>query len=84
MLRSSGLLETFSPYGNQKADTFTCKHCNRIVVVKPFADPADMGGRCTCCDGLICKNCVGKGCDPMEEKLNRMEARSRLYESLRG
>jgi len=63
----------------QEADTFTCQHCNHVVFVKPMCDPAEMGGRCTCCDGLICKHCVGKGCDPMEEKLRRLEAR-RSYE----
>lgn len=83
MRRSSGLLETFSPMGHQKADTFTCKHCNNIVVVKPFADPADMGGRCTCCDSLICPKCVGKGCDTMEQKLERWEAQDRLYREMR-
>jgi hypothetical protein len=55
-------------------DTFTCKHCNRVIFVKPLMDAADMGGRCTICDGLICKRCVGRGCDPFEEKLKRMEA----------
>ena len=63
----------------QEADTFTCQHCQCVVFVKPMCDPADMGGRCTCCDKLICKNCVGKGCDPVEEKLQRLEAR-RYYE----
>lgn len=67
--------------GIKEADTFTCQHCNRVIFVKPFADPASMGGRCSCCDGLICPNCVGKGCDPMEEKLKRQEA---SYEALRS
>ena len=58
-----------------ECDTFTCKHCQRIVRVEPMCDPADMGGRCTVCDSLICKMCLGKGCDPFEKKLERMEAR---------
>lgn len=57
-----------------EADTFTCGHCNRIVFVTPMMDAANMGGRCTVCDTLICPRCVGKGCDPLEEKLKRMEA----------
>lgn len=57
----------------KEADTFTCGHCGRVVFVEPFADPASMGGRCTCCDTLICPGCVGKGCDPLEEKLRRWE-----------
>ena len=63
-------------------DSFTCRHCGGVVWVKPFADPADMGGRCTCCDALICKHCVGKGCDHIEKKLARWEAR-RSYEESR-
>ena len=65
-------------------DTFTCVHCNRVVFVKPRCDPADMGGRCACCDGLICKHCVGKGCDPLEKKIERMEAAGRLRMEILG
>lgn len=60
--------------GVKEEDTFTCQHCGKVVFVKPLCDPADMGGRCTCCDSLICKDCVGKGCDHLEKKLARMEA----------
>ena len=63
----------------READFFTCRHCQRVIIVKPFCDPADMGGRCTCCNGLICPNCVGKDCDHIEKKLARLEAR-RSYE----
>lgn len=63
----------------KEADTFTCAHSGKIVFVKPFCDPADMGGRCTLCGGLICKEEVGKGCDVMEKKLARWEA-LRSYE----
>jgi hypothetical protein len=59
-------------------DTFTCQHCNRVVVVKPMCDPASLGGRCTVCNGLICERCCGKGCDPLEEKLQRIEAKARF------
>ena len=64
----------------KEADTFTCAHSGRIVFVKPFMDPADMGGRCTVCGGLICKEELGKGCSPMERKLERLEARARYAE----
>lgn len=74
MRKPGGYLITASDAGNSEADTFTCGHCQTIVLVKPFADPADMGGRCTCCDKLICPGCTGKGCDPVEEKLKRWEA----------
>lgn len=69
----------------QEHDTFSCFHCNRIVIAKPRCDPADMGGRCYVCDKLICKHCVAKGlCDPLEKKLDRYEARDRLYREMRG
>jgi hypothetical protein len=55
-------------------DTFTCRHCQTMVRVKPFCDPADMGGLCSCGCGLICKACVGKPCDHIEKKLARIEA----------
>ena len=64
-------------------DTFTCRHCQKVVFVKPFCDPADMGGRCTLCGGLHCSECVGKGCDVVEKKLMREEARHNLFESMR-
>lgn len=55
-------------------ETFSCKHCNRVVQVQARTDPADVGGLCRICNGLICPQCVGKGCDPLEEKLRRWEA----------
>ena len=73
MRRPGGYLLTTGPMGTQEADTFMCVHCNRHTQVKPFARPEDLGGRCTCCNGIICKHCVGKGCDPLEEKLRRAE-----------
>jgi hypothetical protein len=84
MRRPGGFLQTFSPEGMVEQDTFTCKHCNSIVVVKPFADPASMGGRCTCCDGLICPKCVGKDCVTIEQRLEfweKREAALRSYEA---
>lgn len=58
-----------------ESDAFTCGHCNRIVPVPPYTDPASIGGRCGVCDSLICPECVAKGtCDPLEEKLARAEA----------
>jgi len=77
-----GVLITSGPEGTKEEDTFVCGHCCRIVTVKPMCDPAEMGGRCTCCDSLICKHCVGKGCDPIERKLERMERRARMLEAM--
>jgi hypothetical protein len=69
-----------------ESDGFICAHCGRAVFVKPMADPADMGGKCSLCagrdglSGLICKHCAAKGtCDPFEEKLRRVEAGKMLF-----
>ena len=57
----------------EQHSTITCKHCQRIVIVKARQRPEDVGGFCTLCSGLICPNCVGKGCDTFEAKLERLE-----------
>lgn len=61
--------------------TFSCRHCNRVVHVKPKQRPEDLGGLCKICMGLVCSECVGKGCDPLEERLRREEER---YHTLRS
>jgi hypothetical protein len=65
----------------EEADTFTCFHCGTIVDCKPFQDGAAMAGLCSCCDKYICLNCVGKGCTPLERKLELQERRHQ-YEKL--
>lgn len=67
--------------GTHEVDTFTCFHCGRVKHVKPKMDAADLGGLCKVCMKLICEHCVGKGCDPFEEKLKRSEARDRALRS---
>ena len=65
-----------------EADTFTCKHCQRVVHVPPKCDPADLGGLCRICDGLVCRRCHAKGaCTPWEEQMRRMEARHEFRRS---
>lgn len=78
MRRPQGYLVGFYPEGPPKeADSFTCAHCQRVVFVKPRMDPADMGGLCKQCGGLICARCVGQGCTPWEKAMERTEARER-------
>lgn len=67
-------------------DTYTCGHCQRLVTVTPFQDPASIGGLCKICMSLICPGCVGRGargepCTPWEKKMERMEARDRFLRS---
>ncbi len=76
MRKAGGYAYTFDVGGiRQEADSFTCNHCNRIVIVKPKCDPYDLGGMCRLCEKMICPACVDLGkCDPIEKKLEREEA----------
>ncbi|HEV8245682.1 MAG TPA: hypothetical protein VGP93_07935 [Polyangiaceae bacterium] len=80
MRRPQGYAITTEPgKADEELDTFTCRHCNCIVFVKPRQDPSEMGGFCTLCMGHTCARCAGTGqCDPFEKKLERMESRERL------
>ena len=60
--------------GVTEGETFTCRHCQYITMVGAKQRPEDLGGFCTICASLICSRCVGKPCDPFEEKRKRMEA----------
>jgi hypothetical protein len=55
-------------------DSVTCSHCNRIIPVKPGQGVDTLGGYCGGCSKYVCANCVGKGCDEIERKLERWEA----------
>jgi hypothetical protein len=83
MRRPGGYLSGVDPTGSTppECDTFTCGHCQRITFVKPLCDPADMGGLCKVCMGLICSNCVGKDCAPWEKQMEIAEARDRALRS---
>jgi len=79
----TGLGTLTEPHGSVKERaTFTCAHCQAIRHVKPFCDPADLGGLCKICMGVVCEKCVGKGCDPFEEKLRRQEAKGQSLRSM--
>lgn len=62
--------------GLTEVDSFSCGHCGRITHILPKQDPAAIGGLCRICMKLTCPQCTGKGCDPLEKKLERAEARS--------
>lgn len=83
MIRREGGYATITdPEGPTiELSTITCSHCCRIVHIKAKQNPEDIGGLCKICMGLICSECVGKGCDPLEEKLRREEER---YHTLRS
>ena len=58
---------------DEEVDSLTCGHCGTVVWMKPFQAGEAMGGRCTCCDKFICLGCVGKGCTPLQKKLEQWE-----------
>lgn len=63
----------------QEHDTFTCFHCNSIVVVKPLMKPEDLGGMCKVCMKLTCPACTSVGsCTPWEKQMEQIEARDRF------
>lgn len=57
-----------------ECDTVHCKHCGKHTRIEPKQNPAEIGGFCTVCTGYVCSDCVGKGCDVVEKKLERAEA----------
>lgn len=59
-----------------------CAHCQAIVVVKPYCDPADAGGFCRVEMKFICGPCADKGrCTPWEKTMERIEAKGRFLRS---
>jgi len=71
----TGLATYWGPNGEiQEKATFTCEHCMRVKRVAPFCDPADLGGLCKVCMGVICdrRECHER-CDPFMKKIERLE-----------
>lgn len=83
MRRPGGYLIVSGPGGTTEADTVTCSHCGKVVVVKVKQDPSEMGGFCRLCMKHLCGPCADKGgCDPFEKKMERMEARDRSLRAM--
>ncbi len=84
-MREGGYIFCSDPDGGtEEASTFTCSHCNRVVIVKPKANPDKIGGLCYACYKMVCPTCVGQGCTPFEKKLEAMEARGRMLRDMQG
>jgi hypothetical protein len=68
-----------APRGMRECDSFTCKHCNSVVLVPHRADPEkhDLGFHCGPCNALICAKCVPeymeRGCVPFMRKVDEAE-----------
>ncbi len=52
---------------NVETDGILCAHCG--------AEDTEGSSipKCTCCDSFICHGCVGKGCMPLEMRLDAWE-----------
>lgn len=63
--------------------TFTCCHCNGIVMVEHKAGAAGSGGFCGQCWAPTCFACgkIGR-CTPFERRLEKIEGRARLLKSM--
>lgn len=89
MPKANGQLIISDPYvaGPAEFDTFTCSHCNCIVVIDK-AKPNTLGGFCRMCMRNICSQCVDAvtkgptGCVPFEKKMEQLEARARFRKAL--
>lgn len=81
--RSAGYSHYVDGEGRRhECDTFTCRHCQRMVRVPAFGKPEDVGGLCYTCMAPVCPACSDKAtCDPFEEKIGRMQA---SYHALRS
>jgi len=83
MLRPGGYLTGVSRDGRkEEADTFTCRHCQRIIVVRTRERAEDLGGLCKTCMGLVCPHCAGGVCMPFERSLELAEARGRMLRDI--
>ncbi len=85
--RQGGYLLVKNPDGeggrDREADTFTCRHCNRVTLLPPGADPASIGRWCSTCDGLLCPKCSANlGCAHVEKRMALIESRARLVAAL--
>jgi hypothetical protein len=69
-------------YGsNVEVDGIQCYHCGAYEEAE---GPAWKGiPRCNCCDKFICHACVGKGCMPLEMRLDQWERFNNGYKYLR-
>jgi hypothetical protein len=95
MNRALGYSQIITPDKTVELETFTCRHCNRIVRMQPDVtlkslEKAIVSGketrdirRCHTCDALICPVCFKEPtCAEFEKKLDAYERRERLLLSL--
>jgi DNA-directed RNA polymerase subunit RPC12/RpoP len=95
MLKPLGYATIIDPNQQQEYDTTICRHCNKVIFVKPrtaqttYLIPQRQGGFreepgafCRCCMGPVCLPCDQIGtCTPFERSLEQAEARGRFRRS---
>lgn len=82
-----GIIVDPSTPTTKEIDTFTCAHCNAVVVCRSSSKdiPVDLGGFCRLCYEHVCGKCADRGrCDPFEKKLERAEQQGRFRRALEG
>lgn len=65
-------------------DTFSCAHCNAVVVVEPLTIPE---GFCLACQKHVCDPCKAilartQKCVPFERRLEAVERRAQLLRAV--
>ena len=74
-----------SPNGITEMDTCTCKHCNKVWIVRDSkSKKQDLGGWCRTCQAMICSKCAGKPCKPFEKKLDEYEAKMKFVREFKN
>ncbi len=83
MRNPGGYLVITGPESVEEYDTFTCGHCQRVVVVKHKAQASDLGGMCRLCMKLVCAECDTLGsCTPFEKQMEEEEKSYRLRRAI--
>jgi hypothetical protein len=66
-----------------EADTISCAHCQRVVIMPVRTTDVPDGGWCMTCARALCGPCADAGvCTPFEKRLARAESRGRLLASV--
>jgi hypothetical protein len=81
--KRAGYATISGPEGIKEFDTCTCKHCNKVWVVKSTEKgQGDLGGWCRMCMAPICPECADKGCYPFMKRLLKYEQRQKMLNNV--
>lgn len=70
---------------HREMDLASCGHCQHQMMVPPSKDGriiVRVAPTCSGCGKFICNECYGKGCEPWEKQMEKMEARERMLNSI--